>query len=255
MKPLRWIALAAVLVTAASVRAHDFWIEPSTFHPAAGETVAVGLRVGENFIGDPVPRALDFERFVLLHDDSEDAISGATGSDPAGFLQAPHGASSMIVFRGSPAYVELPPPRFEIYLRRYGLDAILAERKRRGEEREPGREYFSRCAKAILTGNASSPLLTQPAGMRYEIVPDVDPTRGTAPFRGHVLFEGKPLAGALVVAAFRDTPVHLTMHTNAQGEFAFTSARKGVWLITSVRMVRAPFWSKADWESLWASLT
>ncbi len=47
---------AAVLMATARAQAHDFWIEPSTFHPAPGAMVSVGLRVGQNFIGDPVPR-------------------------------------------------------------------------------------------------------------------------------------------------------------------------------------------------------
>jgi hypothetical protein len=47
----------------------------------------------------------------------------------------------------------------------------------------------------------------------------------------------------------------LTAHSDAQGAFSFALPRPGVWLIKSVHMVRASFFSEADWYSLWASLT
>ena len=62
-------SIAAVLLTAGELCAHDFWIEPSTFRPAPGATVAIGLRVGQNFVGDPVPRSSQLlERFVVRQD-------------------------------------------------------------------------------------------------------------------------------------------------------------------------------------------
>jgi uncharacterized GH25 family protein len=70
------------------------------------------------------------------------------------------------------------------------------------------------------------------------------------------LYDGKPLAGALVVALLRSDPsVKLTVRTGAQGAFSLALPRGGVWLVKSVHMVRASFFSDADWYSLWASLT
>jgi len=48
----------AVLLTAlAPLSAHDMWIEPATFAPQAGQIVAVRLRVGQDLMGDPLPRS------------------------------------------------------------------------------------------------------------------------------------------------------------------------------------------------------
>lgn len=243
------IALAAVLGAAAALHAHDFWIEPSTFHPTPGGTVSVSLRVGERFVGDPVPRSPLIERFALIEEGHEEEISGADGLDPAGWIQPRGHSPAIIVYRSRPSPVELPPARFEAYLRQNGLEKILPRRNR------GTRELFSRCAKAILNGARTSDAVTRPVGLRYEIVPE-DAALGVSPFRGRVLFENKPLPGALVVATWRNDPrVRLLMRSNPQGRFAFTSPRRGVWLITSVEMVEAPMFSKADWESLWASLT
>jgi len=49
--------------------------------------------------------------------------------------------------------------------------------------------------------------------------------------------------------------VQLTARSDKQGAFSFVLPHAGVWLIKSVHMVRADFFSDADWESLWASLT
>jgi uncharacterized GH25 family protein len=254
----RQIALAAALLLAAGdVYAHDFWIEPSTFHPPPGSTVAVGLRAGQNFIGDAVPRfASSIEQFVVRQSGSEQPIDGSENIDPAGWLRADGQSTAVIAYRSAGSFVELPAEKFEDYLRQEGLERIIDIRAKRGQRDKPGRERFYRYAKALLTGQQPSAAVTQPLGLAYEIVPDDDPTARLAPFGGRVLYGGKPLAEALVVAMLRSDPsVRLTVRSDAQGAFSFVLPRAGVWLIKSVHMVKASFFSDADWESLWASLT
>ena len=251
------IAFAAAVLAAAPARAHDLWIEPSTFRPTAGSTVAVGLRVGQNFIGDPVPRVTrSIERFTVRQAGGDQPIAGMENTDPAGWLRADGGATAMIVYCSEAFFIELPAEKFEDYLRQEGLDRIIALRGERGERAKPGREYFSRYAKALLAGERGSAEVTQPLGLTYEIVPQADPTAGATPLRGLVLYRGKPLTDALVVALWRDDPsLRLTTRSDARGAFSFDLPQAGVWLVKSVHMVRASFFSRADWESLWASLT
>jgi len=255
---MRSVAVAAaLLLAAASARAHDFWIEPSTFHPAPGVTVAVGLRVGQDFIGDPVPRASDYiASFSVRQNGADRDIGGTDRIDPAGFLRADASATAVISYASTGAYIELPPDAFEDYLRLYGLDDIVASRAGRGERNKPGRERFYRYAKALLTGLEPSASVTRPLGLDYEIVPDFDPTPRLAPFRGRVLYGGKPLANAPVAALLRGQPgVHLATHSDAQGAISLALPCAGVWLIKSVHMVRASFFAREDWDSFWASLT
>jgi hypothetical protein len=254
----RRIALTAgALLTAGGLQAHDLWIEPSTFHPAPGTTVAVGLRVGQNFVGDPVPRfSRLIEQFIVRQGGSDQPIAGLENIDPAGYFRADGQSTAVIAYRSLPSFIQLPAAKFEEYLRLEGLERIIDARSERGERGKPGRERFSRCAKALLTGERTSAVVTQPIGLDYEIVPDDDPTAGAAPFRGRVLYGGKPFAGAAVVALLRSDPsVRLETRTDDRGAFAFALPQGGVWLIKSVRMVRASFFSDADWDSLWASLT
>src|SRR5258707_14598971 len=44
------------VLIAAPLFAHDMWIEPTTFSPESGEIVGVKLRVGQDLLGDPLPR-------------------------------------------------------------------------------------------------------------------------------------------------------------------------------------------------------
>ena len=253
----RMMLAAAALLLADSVQAHDFWIEPSTFHPMPGATVAVGLRVGQNFIGDPVPRlSRTIEQFFIRQGGGEQPIGGSDNIDPAGILRADGHATAIIAYRSSGSFVELEAKKFEDYLRQEGLERIVALRAERGEREKPGRERFYRFAKALLAGERPSAAVTKPLLLAYEIVPDDDPTVRLAPLHGRVLFDGKPLAGALVVAMLRGDPAtRLMARSDAHGTFSLNLPRAGVWLIKSVHMVRASYFSDADWVSLWATLT
>ena len=255
------IVVSLLLVTpnmAAPARAHDFWIEPSAFKPSPGSIVAVHLWVGQDFAGDPVPRQSGaIEQFFIRQNGADADIGGANHIDPAGLFRAGGDTTAAIGYRSSGSDIELPADKFEDYLRQYGLDAIVAERSRRGEAQKPGRERFFRYAKALLTGGRADATATRPLGFAYEIVPRDDPTVPLAgPLRGTILYDGKPLAGALVEALWRDDPsIKLAMRSDALGAFAFALPRSGVWLIKSVHMVRAGYFSSADWDSHWASLT
>jgi len=258
---VRRSALAAGLLMLAALPgaaalAHDFWLEPSTFRPAAGATVAVGLRVGEDFLGDPVLRASSsIERFVVRERGREGDVRGVEGGDPAGWFQAREGAA-VVAYASRPAPVELAPERFEAYLRRQGLEWVIAARERDGERGDPGRELFTRQAKAILAGARPFGAASRPIGLRYEIVPVGDPSFAASTFRGRALYEGEPAAGALVTALLRGDPkLRLTTRSDRGGGFAFRLPRPGVWLVESVWMVEAPLLSRADWQSFWASLT
>jgi uncharacterized GH25 family protein len=239
------------------VRAHDFWIEPSTFQPSPGSAVAISLRVGQDFVGDPVPhQSSAIDQFLVRQHGEEQPISGADNIDPAGLLLADGRGTAVVAYSSVGSFTEVPADRFEAYLRLYGLDDIIAERAGRGEQAEPGRERFYRYAKALLTGTGPSLEATQPLPFTYEIVPDDDPTVRFGAFRGHLLYQGQPLAGALVEALLQSNPsVKLSARSDSRGAFSLPLPHAGVWLIKSVHMERAWFFSDADWESSWASLT
>ena len=118
---------AAVALSGVPLVAHDMWIEPTTFSPRAGQIVSVRLRVGQDLLGDPLPRdpAL-VNQFVV-----EDARRPQAGRRPrrrrSGGLRA-RGRARPARHRLSqqPERVEMPAEKFNQYLKEEGLDAVAA---------------------------------------------------------------------------------------------------------------------------------
>jgi uncharacterized GH25 family protein len=252
------LALAGL---AAAARAHDFWIEPSTFHPAPGGDVTVSLRVGQGFRGDPVPRnpAL-IQRFAQIGERGETPIDGLPGADPAGEFRVSGPGLVWIAYRSGRSPVSLEADKFEKYLVEEGLESVSALRRQRGESGKPGREVFSRSVKSLLVAEpagAGAKGFDRALGLPLELVFRKDPFRavpGKLPLS--LLADGKPLSGALVVAMEQSAPEsRVSGRTDAKGGVALDLSRKGIWLIKAVRMTPAPAGVDADWESVWTSLT
>ena len=71
-----------------------------------------------------------------------------------------------------------------------------------------------------------------------------------------LIYENRPLAGALVVAMNRLNPAEkLSARTDKDGRVRFKLRPGGMWLIKAVHMVPAPAGAHAEWASFWASLT
>ena len=88
--------------------------------------------------------------------------------------------------------------------------------------------------------------------------------------RVRVLWQGKPLAGAIVKSwrqpltaegrsrgpAERDSVARVeTQRTDPLGRAAFDVRQTGEWLLSVVHMVPSADTSAADWQSTWASMT
>lgn len=256
-------AACALVLAAAPLLAHDFWIEPTTFHPEVGSMVGLSLRVGQGFRGDPVPLMPDrIVKFVTVSAaGAETTAAGIPGRDPAGRARVTEPGFVISGYRSSPSNLELPADKFEAYLKDEGLEKVIAIRARRGDSEKPSKEIYSRCAKALLdAGGAGTAGFDRVLGLRLELIPEASPKKlppnagGSIPVR--LLYEGKPLAEALVVAMNRDEPgKRLSARTDKAGRVVLALPRGGVWLVKAVHMVPAPAESGADWESLWASLT
>jgi len=251
------IVIVAVAAQAAVAHAHDFWIEPSTFRPAVGQMVSTSLRVGQEFIGEPIPRSAQFiDSFVVREGSKEKEVIGFESRDPAGYIRVEQPGLAIIGYRSKANPLELDAAKFEEFLKNEGLERISAIRAQRHETAKPDRELFYRFAKSVLnTGSGDGAKFDQPFGYRFEIIPETNPCANT-PLRVRLLFEGKPLAGALVTALHRDdSSARIRVRSDKNGRVTLDLPKNGVWLIKSVQIVPAPAGTNADWESLWASLT
>src|SRR5262245_14707534 len=117
------LLLVALLVSSATIDAHDLWIEPTTFLPEAGKVIGVRLRVGQDLIGDPVPRdpAL-IEQFLVAGPGGRLPVAGRDGADPAGLVRVAAPGLHVIGYRSNPSPITMGADKFNQYLKEEGLD-------------------------------------------------------------------------------------------------------------------------------------
>ena len=113
MKSHALTLIVALGLSGASLGAHDMWIDPTTFSPASGQIVGVRLRVGQDLLGDPVPRdpAL-IDQFVVADAAGRKPLVGRDGGDPAGYLRVAAPGLLVIGYRSNPSPVEMTAEKF-----------------------------------------------------------------------------------------------------------------------------------------------
>src|SRR5437763_635261 len=169
--------VASIAQSHAPLFAHYMWIEPTTFSPEPGQVVGVRLRVGQDLLGDPVPRdpAL-VNQFVVEDAAGRKPLVGRNGADPAGFLRVASPGLLVVGYFSNPSRVELPAEKFNQYLKEEGLDAVAALRARGNQTNAKAHELFSRCAKAlVLSGAPSEKQTDRTLGFTLELVAERNP--------------------------------------------------------------------------------
>ena len=262
------VALAGAL-WAGRAGAHQYWLAPSRYVVAPHTAVEVSAAAGTGFHGERKPWSpARCVRFVGRATRTLDFARAATVGDLVWARFAPSDdGGAMLAYESNFAQIELPAAEFDAYLEEEGLREPL-ETRRRAATATPGRERYRRCAKTWLAGRDSKRAL-QPFGLPLEIVPLRVPGDDPA-LRVRVLWNGRPLAGALVKAwrsdlardgASRDPGARDSVGlawsgpTDARGESAVPLAQAGEWLVSVEHMVPSGDKTEADWESTWASFT
>ncbi len=255
----RWLSVVALLAFAPPVLAHDFWIEPANFRPAVDSKVSLRLFVGMDFAGEPTVYLPDtFERYVVVGPDGEKNIPGTLGDDPAGQFTVTRPGPYIVAYRSTLFTVTFDTlAEFEKYLETEGLERIKTLRAFGSPKGKFIREHYSRSAKSlVMVGRPDAKASADRVlGLRLELVAEKNPyVTSRVPLR--LLYEGKSLEGALVVAFNKAEPLKkLKARTDKNGRVQLEFTRPGTWLVTAVHMFPAPPKAGADWESVWASLT
>lgn len=256
------IPLALILVCgfAANSTAHEFWIEPSTFHTSESELIFVRLKAGEHFNGRSQPRnPRNTNSFRIQRNDTIQDVKGQPGDEPAGFILLPGPGLYLLSYHSHPSKLNLDARRFEAYLREEGLESIIQLRADRQQSDELGRERFVRCAKSLIVagdggGDGFDTILELP----LEVVPERNPQLLHAGdlLSVKILHEGKPLSNALVHARNTFDPANpVSARTDAAGRVEIKLDCHGMWMVSCVCMTEVKDDSDVDWESCWASLT
>ncbi len=265
MFPCKTIAACAaglsLLVTTFPTLAHEFWLEAVVLTPKVGASVPIVHRIGQNFEGDSYPyvRAW-FRRFAHIDARGERPIKGVEGDDPAAEVRFTNRGLSILVYLSNPDEVVFETmEKFRAYLVDEGLERFEKAHTELGKPLSGIRELYVRCAKALVSvgGGGGS---DRAVGLPLELIAERNPyemgTDNILPVR--LLHQGKPLEGATIkVFNEKDRKTHRRFITDAEGRARVELPVKDRYLLGAVHLL-APAASeqkKADWTSLWASLT
>lgn len=262
---IRPLMAALALTLSSAAAAHSFWLQPEDYTPASGEDVRIDFKVGD--AGDVNDWGLYWERVASLRLFGPDGVTDQqravrpTGPGEVGSaaVRIEGEGSYVLAFESNPSFSDLEATRFNNYVDHEGLSAIAAHREATGTMGENGTELYSRRAKTLLqVGAARTANVSRPVGQTLEIVPVQNPfaLEEGAPFDLQVLWRGEPLEGAQLTAASLDeTGGYETFTTSADGVVRVAAPGGTAMLYSVVWGVPAPYDARADYLTIFASLT
>lgn len=264
--PSRFSRVLLLILLTIPALAHDTWLVPSTFRPAAGETVRLRLVTSEEFPhGESAVRPQRIARFTIRTVEGTATVEGyrVEGLDLVAEVRARRPERAVIVAETHPFAFVLEPEIFNRYLSEESLTAVIEARARRGESGAPGRERYAKIAKAVLcddaAGNASE-FFAQPEDLWLEIIPLASPCglRVGDRFAVEVRFRGQPLPGVKLAAGYEGVTGHgypVWETTDARGRATVVLDRPGPWFVRTLHMIPAERDPEADWRSAFSTLT
>ena len=263
MRKLTVLIAASLAVPAA---AHDFWVQPLAFAAAPGVAVPFTIQVGHGTFRQrwnaPIERIVRFDAIGPQGRTDRRNVLLPPGNATDGALTFAAPGTHIVVLETNLAQSELPGIRFNDYAKVEGLTPALAYRERMKLTDAPGREQYSRRAKALIQvgpSGSGDAQVTRPAGLTLEIVPQRNPysLSATEQLPVLILYEGKPLAGALVKLNnldFDARPIEIHLSDGA-GVAKFNPPRHGKWQLNVIWTKPLKGNPKADFETIFSSLT
>lgn len=258
---MRLIAILILVLSAFPVFAHEYWFEPDSFFLKPGDKTPVHLFVGDGLVKDREERVYQPEKTVMFElfgltktwDLKKSTIEGAM---PVYTFSADKQGSYLLAMERNWTYIKLEPDKFDEYLRSDGMEYIIAERAKLGENQKEGRERYSRFIKGLLqVGDKRDSTFGRKLGFKLELIPMTNPylKKVGDQIQFQVLFDGKPLAGRTVFADNRESETQKLV-TDKRGKFTIKIGKSGLWLARLVYMQRCKSaCGEADWESFWAA--
>ncbi|WP_018147738.1 DUF4198 domain-containing protein [Henriciella marina] len=259
------LSLMAASGAAGIASAHDFWVEPETFTPEAGQSVALNLFVGHGAEKSGWP--VKSHRVIGLRSVGPDGLvnqaSGAASLRPPLSAKLDDVGTHVVFVETTNSFSELEAEKFNDYVANEGIRPIALERVRQRMEDAPGRELYSRRGKAVVqVGCPSSDngAWKQEIGLTLEIIPGKNPVEWDTedPMPLKVMFHGEPVAGAtLHITNLDDDTLTFSAETGSDGRTDIAaSLTEGRWLVHTVWAEPAEgLLENADFQTVFSSIT
>lgn len=241
--------------------AHEYWLEPKKFWGQIGEEIPIQLYVGDSLVKELEERVFQKDKTPVFRLFSAGEVFDlkafiADGAKPVYVLKPKRDGGYLFFMHRNWSYITLPADKFELYLKEDGMEYIIEERKKRGEQEKPARERYCRFIKTLVQiGDTKDKTYKSQTGAILDIIPMENPylKRLGDTLRFQVLFEGKPLSNKSVFAIHKELGRRRYL-TNQDGIFQMKLEKPGLWLVHLVLMRRCNC-NDADWESFWGAFS
>ena len=256
--------LPLLLVLATPVTAHELWIEPLNWQPAAEGRLEAQLVNGQLFDGITLPLIRTFySRFEVVAGDAAVPVDGRMGSIPAIVQDGLGDGLHVVVYQSEASTVTYQEyAKFLKFAEHKDFGDIAAQHKARGLPEVGFKEVYWRYSKALV-GVGSGAGADKREGLETEIVALDNPYAGAlADMRVQVFYGDAVRANAQVEVfekAADGTVVVTLQRTDAEG-VAVLPVRSGYEYMADAVVMRVPSAALASetgavWETLWANLT
>jgi hypothetical protein len=267
MKRTAALAIAALILGASLLQAHDLFIKLESYFLAANRPAVIRV-INGTFVKS--------ENWITpdrVEDISLVSAAGRARLDTMQWRPSKDSLSSLLTMQTGPAGVKvigvatrsrdlhLEAADFNDYLKVDGIPDVLEARRQNGELDLGAWERYAKHVKAVVQvgGSTAGPFDTV-LGYPAEIVPLVNPyaLKAGATMRVRCLVDGKPVANQLVIVGgegAKGETAPRSLRTDAAGEVSFGLPQAGRWFAKFISMTRVRGQEELDYVSQWATLT
>lgn len=238
----------ALLATPVAAWAHDYWIMPQSFHPAAGSLLEAAFVSGyKYFEGEGTPDVSRFRLFLRTPQGQELPLAISRVASKESWVLAPmlgQGTYQLAAASTMPEYWSQTPEGMKPGGKGQCKDALKTGK-------------FVKTVKTLVTVGQPTPPAPRIFGEMVELVPLSDPTalKPGQKLRVQVLYRGQPQKGLAVTALYQgfqpkehsQAPVSAQIDDQGQAELLLDRASR--WLVYATLEFPTPGSPEADYEN------
>jgi Domain of unknown function (DUF4198) len=268
MRPVirRLSVVAALLLIAAPLFAHDMFLRLEQFFIAPNTTVNVRLFNGTFILSENsiTPDRLNDVAVVSPAGRAklDVAVWNSTGDTSVFPMRTGAAGTYVLGVSTKPRVLAMSGTDFNAYLRSDGIPDELAARRAQNRLQQPSKERYQKHVKALVqVGTTSSDAFSTVLGYPAELVPVENPyaLKVGATLSIRVLVDGKLVANQFVqyggLSASDGRVAQRNIRSDAAGLIRIPLDRAGTYYVKFINMTRIANDAEADHSSKWASLT
>lgn len=250
---------------AAPAMAHELWIEPIDYRPAADSKIAAHIVNGEKFKGFNlayIPRK--FKTFIAVSGSTAAPVDGRIGDSPALQLNQANEGLLVIVYQSAPDTVTYRKfEKFQSFADHKDFPDVREKHQERGLPEKNFREVYTRYSKSMI-GVGSGAGQDSRTGLETEIIALDNPyTDDLSDGMRVQLWYGDDVRTGAQVELFEkseDGEIAITLHRTDIHGIAILPVKPGHEYMVNAVVLREPDVvlaeeSNAMWETLWANMT